>query len=300
MFILALVSLMALLSASYVRSIIESSWNLHGYFKAYYLAKWWIESSLVILKEYDVGMEFSWTWSNDINKNFLCDGCHVSSEIVARWRYHSWTNSYITSNDNDAQCNENNAITLQRGESRSMPLFYDAGSLTWWSNLVSLLDEDLDLTLHNIGNADEYAISISLGSGAQNKVDRHKLAITGSSVTLSINDFLHTLQVNYVNPGETLTPTQLLYSLWNQLVAIFPISQTFDDYFNYLLITNNTPISNPQTATFCIEIGNKKSALPKGVVVIKSQWLFGKHRASLQANKNTQLPDFLFSTFIQN
>lgn len=298
-FILALVSLLALLSANYTREIVNNAGTLKNYYKTYYLANAWIETSLVAINQYWFWFEEKISSWNKINENFDCNqiDCYFTSNIKSIVHFNESNDIFINNWDNDI-CNEDNAITLERWETYSIPLFYDPNK--WDTNLlvVSKLQKDMDIEIENIWKNKLFAISISLGDWRDNLHNRQKLVMTWTINDISINWFLHELHLMQLNTWEIPNSWELVYNFWNQTSVILPISSTFHQLNNYLLISNLSDINDPKIAQFCIKINNEKSELVSPNIVITSQWKFANQTVWLQAKKSVNIPDFLFNTLL--
>lgn len=301
LFILALISLWALLSTNHVRHIINTASALRNYYSAYYIAKAWVETSLVAVDHYAIGFEETIDANHSVNQNFSCKQCYFSGKIVSRTHHKNQQNStYLTNNENESECSWENAISLQPQETYSIPLFYDISTRWDKQTTTSMLASNIHISLENIGTTKAYAYSLALGDGALSYKDRHKLTLTGDNTTISLNSFLHELHLTHINTGENINNQQeLIYTYGNQTSIIVPISKTFNDFTNYLLITNNEPSNSNVQAQFCIQIHNTQSSLTRWFTSISSLGTYNATQIGLGAKLTTQIPDFLFSTFIQ-
>lgn len=299
-FILALISLMSLLSASYIREIISSSWQLQDYYRAHYLAKAWVETNLIAVNEHGIWFETQiGSWDN-IQKSFSCfPNCWFKTSIIARTHYMDWSTTYSTSNEFENECTQDNIISIQPKEIWSVPLFYDESNNSWAIALHSILSTNLDIWLEVLSNNTKVALWISLWEWWQQLIDRHSLFMSGQRPNLTINDFLQNINVTYINSWDILSSNNLIYSFDNQTNVIWPIAQTFHNLYNYLLIANDGD-NWDWSLDFCITVANKDSEIPRSLIVIQSEWLIWTKSASVQARKKLQIPDFLFSTYLNN
>ncbi len=112
-------SFLVLLTMRYFFSMMHGYTSLSNYYKAYYLARWWMDV-LVTQHAYRgwwYETQFSWAESDFECRNF---GCTLKWSIAARFPRIDASNVPDTN-----ECSRNTAISLPAGQSMIFPLFYD-------------------------------------------------------------------------------------------------------------------------------------------------------------------------------
>lgn len=199
--------------------------------------------------------------------------CERSVYIHGRVPHGSPTR-YLTQGDQERICTEDTAIQLQPGETRSIPLFVDESAITGSQNMynTSILSPDLDIEIvHPSSIPQNIAISIAVPDDANDLIQRHKRYMTGTTTSVSIKDFLHTLHVNTLLTGEVIQNNRLTYTVGNQTLLLRPLSSTLQSFENHLLITNPSTQESDDTLLFCIAIQNEKSELARSQTRIISK-----------------------------
>ena len=97
LFVLAIGSLIGLMSTNSVQDMIKSTWSLRDFYQSYYLSKGWLELWILATNRYDYGFEDSLTGTDLIIKNNLnCQNCTLWLTITSRIRPESETITFWT------------------------------------------------------------------------------------------------------------------------------------------------------------------------------------------------------------
>ncbi len=302
LFVLAIGSLIGLMSTNFIQDMISSTWSLRDFYQSYYISKWGIELWILAVNSYDYGFEDNLTGTEDIIKNNLhCKkNCNLSLKISSRIRPIGealfWT---IPEPIIPAQCGvfTKNKITLSWGSSYIIPLFTDERSLQGWDNSFKNLLEDgnYKLTIQSPLQDTAIGIGIALGwsaSGFKYNYDNATLTWqqllykTGNITTINIYEFLHNSDPILPLPWWQ-NPPSIVQSFWasTNLLAL--------ENFNYLFITN----LGENTYSFCLNAIQNTNGYALDNALVTSIASYGKTTIWLQANIKKPLPDYIVNSY---
>lgn len=268
MFVLFISTFISILIIKYIFNILSYSSEFYKYYKAYYLAYWWVEISLVKILNH-------WFWfedeinktSNTSNKNIMyCpnNDCYFETKIY-------WLSKVINKNPKNFeqnQCDYANSDLYREWKWIIIPLFYDKNLWEW--------------TLDNINY--EKISKINWFSN----IDVHIFDWNWMRYSIWVND-------------ENNNSKNIKLLLWNSSTIQNSMNNVdfnniYDDNFNsYLLIANSE--STFSNIRFCVFSNNEK--LPNSIFTIKSSWKFFDRVVSLEAIKNKPLPDYLIYNILK-
>ena len=259
LFVLAIGSLIGLMSTGFIQDMITSSSQIRDFYQSYYIAKWWLELGTLAVNRYEYGFEDYLSGTQAIiNNNLNCKkNCNLDLRIQSRIT--TAENSGITINadlEPVEVCNSftRNRFNLRPGESRIIPLFADQRKL-WPTastvgntsiqnilsnntyNLTLTTTDQVTLTTHPIG------VGIVLGTthqpiyDAQSLTGKQALYVTGTIENGNINvmRFLYSSQL--LDTTQQGTPSSIAATFgWHPIPG-----DPNNDRFNYLYITNLSP-----------------------------------------------------------
>ena len=301
LFVLAIGSLIGLMSTNFIQDMISSTGSLRDFYQSYYLSKWWLELWILATEKYDYGFEDQLNGSEDIIRNNLhCKkDCNLWLTITSRIRPQSDSITFWETPESLDSCSmlsyPNKIITLSWWESYILPLFADQRSMSGWTNnFLNLLENNYQLqilpetsnsTSHNIG------IWIALWSGfkaiyeQQPTTGKQALYITWAIWNISIYDFLY--HSNGI-AGNILQTEQSIAQNFSSSTNLLT-----QENFNYLFITNIE--DNPYS--FCFKANTKPEWYTINNAIITSIWTYWATTIGLQANIKKPLPDYIINSY---
>jgi hypothetical protein len=308
LFVLAIGSLIGLMSTNFVQDMISSTISLRDFYQSYYLTKWWIELWILAVNRYDVGFEDQLTGSELFLKdNLHCKkDCNISLSIVSRVRptddnpitFWSTTEPIIP------PCSPftKGKITLSGWRSYILPLFGDERKLTtgngWFVNLLGNANKQYKLSIENANYWDApnniIWLWIILGSGFKAEYElqetkvKQELYITGEAGTMNIGNFLYTSKSLIASTAEASNTSIGLKFLWN--------IDTKNDNFNYLFINNLS--ENPYS--FCLKAEKNSDGYVLDNATVTSIGSYSTTTIGLQANIRKPLPDYIINSYISD
>lgn len=117
LFVLIACSLLWIIAVQYTRHIAIQIDQIHGYYKAYYLAKWGSEIWLSLMQLRKEGYSWEIEDNSDFTKQNLHTGSHLSLKI-------QWSSNILSMwHPDDKTCS--NPITISSWQSFILPLFID-------------------------------------------------------------------------------------------------------------------------------------------------------------------------------
>ena len=305
LFVLAIGSLIGLMSTNFIQDMIKSSLSLRDFYQSYYLSKGGIELWILAVEKYDYGFEDTLSGSEDIIKNNLhCKkDCNLFIDIKSRTRPNTFDEKFWKTptlfNSCSLVSNPEHIITLSWWESYIIPLFADHKKLSNNSNtidFINLLKNDYKLEIipesssynenHSIG------IGIALWSWFRNETYENQ-PITGK-------------QELYITwHWENISIRKLLYDtksiLWEILQTEQSIVRRFNsdsdllekENFNYLFITN----IETNNYSFCFKADPKIEWYALDNAIITSIWSYWETTIWLQANIKKPLPEYIINSY---
>lgn len=270
LFILFLSSFAWLLIVKYVKNIMEYSSEFYKYYKAYYIAYWWIELEITKIKNRWFGFEDNIPSNSATVKNNLkyCYKwwCSFQSSIKTNAKILSKEiNSYAISS-----CDETVSYKLMNWQWIIIPLFKDVNGWEWalapatisYTNIWLWDFASLKFKAYN-SNLKQYTISVVDELSQDNK--SYKTSITS-------ND----------------------YEKWLN-------SPEFNNFYNdsrksFLIVANSENSFSSQK----ICLASNVVSLPSGYVTVESVWKFFDRVVSLQAVKLNKLPEYLIYNIIEH
>ncbi len=251
LFVLAIGSLIGLMSTGFVQDMIGSSSQIRDFYQSYYIAKWGIELWVLISNKYEYGFEDHLSGSNALIANNLSCGtkCNLDIDIKSRIKPENNKSTSIIDKNYKAltSCTSftKNQFQLNPWESIIYPLFADQRKLSQegQNTLQNILVWSPQYDFSLVGSStQEIWIGIVLGKSNEEIYDQ-----------LGIDDKQSLLQTWFIG-NDMMSINKLLYktpSMKNKsLVAPTSIANLYNtnpditakkDYFNYLYITNLSP-----------------------------------------------------------
>lgn len=264
------VSMMWLLTMSFLKQMFNYTINLDWYYKSYYLSKAWLELALTEIDNVDVWFSNVISGTDTIFTRNLCPGldCSVSMNIQGRTNFLSekfWEDS------NNNTCN--NPIVLSGWESFALPLFLQSWplsdvSILWWdtkqyTSIVPVLSKIVVNPKDNV--FDDTKLNLSL-------------------VFQEIDDQLNNLYIS----SEDFD---------SDMIKSWPGIKSLDQYSSsklYLMISN----LNAYPVWFCLSIDgildNKSVAIPATKFYVVSLWNYQWKYVGMQAIYAQPIPSFMF------
>lgn len=297
LFVLAIGSLIGLLSTIVIQDMISSTGSLRDFYQSYYLSKGWLELGILSVEKYEYGFEDTLTGSDTIIKNNLncTTNCSLWLTITSRIKVPVGQTSvtFWTTAENIDACNSltPNKIILSGGWSYVLPLFIDQRSL---KNNITWNPIQWNLSQYNIKiqptstETSHLWLWIALWSGNKDIYDndltgnnKPDLYITGT--TLNIKEFLHNqAQKDWSHPLPQIASTfnQETFAVWA-------------DFYNYLFITNldTTPFS------FCLQAEPNSNGYSIDTATVTSIGTYNATTIGLQANIKKPLPDYIINSY---
>ncbi len=236
LFVLAISSLLAILTFQNIKSIIQNNIENIFYQKSLYITKAWTELGLAISNWYWIWFEDKISQNGQINKNFNCKNCWFDLNISNRSR------NLITSIAWDQQeCTQNNAIQLKQWDSFVLPLFVD-------QRKISKLDLNKYESILPYRNKNDENISMILLNNNSSWVDLLLyFAIWKENYKPSIYDVIFKTYTWITKNKASFLITNFMYDTnnfnesqnsWN--TTIKNKIQKFWKYPNFLIIKNPT------------------------------------------------------------
>lgn len=302
LFVLAIGSLIGLMSTNFVQDMISSTASLRDFYQSYYITKGWIELGVLAVNKYDYGFEDTLTWSEDIIKNNLhCKkNCNLSLQVKSRVRPIGEALFWTTPEPiMPAQCSifTKHKITLSWGSSYIIPLFADKRSLQWWNNNFKNLLEDGNyrLTIQSPTQDTTIGIWITLGWSASwfkynydnaTLTWKQLLYKTGNLTTINIYDFLYNSDPILPLPWWQ-NPPSIVQSFWDStnLLSL--------QNFNYLFITN----VGESDFEFCLNASQNTDGYALDNAIVTSIWSYWTTTIGLEANIKKPLPDYIINSY---
>jgi hypothetical protein len=304
LFVLAIGSLIGLMSTNFIQDMISSTWSLRDFYQSYYISKWGIELWILSVNSYDYGFEDSLTGTEDIiRKNLHCKkNCNLSLKISSRVRPQDnfpiifWSTPEAI--DNCSNLSHNNTIIHLSGwASYVLPLFGDERKLaTNSSNFINLLETPYHLQImpesSSSSSNNGIGIGIALWSWFKNQYEqlptsgKQELYITGYIWDISINNFLYNSNAIIPNIGAQ-NPQNIAMSFWSSNDLLI------QENFNYLFITN----LGENTYSFCLKAEQKANWYTLDNALVTSIASYGKTTIWLQANIKKPLPDYVINSY---
>ncbi len=298
LFVLAIGSLIGLMSTWFVQDMISSSSQIRDFYQSYYIAKWGLELGTLAVNRYEYGFEDILSWSQDIiNNNLNCQkNCNLDISIQSRIKEKNLINSNLES---IKTCNFNTPypFILSQAQSYIIPLFADQRklsntSLTKSSIINILTDYNINISTDNNNENTLLGIGIVLGSGNQAIYNalpvnqQQKLFITGTIAegTTSFNIY------NFLTTPKAVDSTQPFQ--WNSIKSQYTTNPSVDndDYFNYLYITN---LSSDQDFKFCLNIERSQNGYISDKSIVTALSTYGDTTLWLQAQVKKPLLEYI-------
>jgi hypothetical protein len=302
LFVLAIGSLIGLMSTNSVQDMITSTWSLRDFYQSYYLSKWWLELWILATNKYEYGFEDNLSGTESIIKNNLnCKkDCNLSINITSRVR--SSTNESIIfwiTPEAIQTCNAfaKNRILLSGWSSYILPLFADQRKLQWWTDIKNLLeDQSYSLSIQSDQQNNSLWIGVTLWSWFKNiyewqsSTGKQSLYMTGT-----INDtYIHNIDKFLYDSKPLVAWTQPLQSE-QSIGRIFwsSIGLIEKENFNYLFITN----LSEQPYAFCLQAEHNTDGYTVDNAIVTSIWSYWTTTLGLQANIKKPLPDYIINSY---
>lgn len=268
LFILFLSALAGLLVTKYVKNILSYSTEIYKYYKTYYIAYGGIELEITKISNHWFGFEDTISKDSATNSNNLkycySANCYFESTIK--------TNSNIIADNKTSYelsaCSKDENYTLKQGQWVIIPLFKDLNSWEWTLSYKNLTP---------ISSTDFANISINFYDGNWEKVwlsvvDEDSSVWKSYQTLLTDND----TKINLNDPS---------------------FNSFYDENKKSFLVVANTENSLAQQK---VCINSKQTKLSSNYINIESNWKFMDRIVSLQAIKQSKLPEYIIYNVINN
>lgn len=261
LFVLAIGSLIGLMSTTVIQNMITSSGQLRDFYHSYYLAQAGLELGTLAVHKHQYGYEdiINYDSTNNqnpvtiLNQNLNCKkSCALDIRISSRLWHNTNTltfNKELTPVPNWICTAETKPFTLAQGQSLILPLFMDERKLSdqkkWITNIFQ---NNYDISLSPIGqNNYQPTLSVILWSENQKQYDNTP---DSEKTALSIQWTSISTLLTATTALARATPATAIKAKFNQPPQTDTTAKDYKDYYNYLAITN-TDNTNYQ---FCLKI----------------------------------------------
>lgn len=290
-FVLLASSLLGILSMNFVQQMIQQSTRVFAYYKAYYVAKSWIELWLAQVATHDVGFQYIMTTGHRlIQENFVYgdgyDLTYVLSGTAVVLSQNFWQDSGCTA-----------PYRIAGGESMIVPLFRDASAGSMkdifgprvYQNLASLFsNKNIEIVSEYGGDVVYGILILSWDQLATNGVFFRKWTLLWglSDFTDDFDEYLSTID-------------PILYPVESQLKQRYDTSWLIDNGFVlYLMISNPTQSAQ----SFCLRVQQsvqrpEQAVLPTASYFLQSIGTYDGQKVALDALYAQPIPSFLFTTY---
>ena len=298
LFVLAIGSIMGLMSTHFLQSMIRETSSLRQWYQAYYTAKAGIELGTLAVNRYDYGFEDTLTGSSDIlSGNMPClfkGDCEMTINVLSRFAKQD-RNTNVNTNillwsDYQATdtCISDKVFILNSRSSYIFPLFTDNRRLNnstsnmTYSNIINNYNMQIQSTTDP-----EIGVGMILGSWFQYNYETQEnlqaLYLTGKISTNPIQKIINPSEFVVTNNDQTK----------QSLSSAFGTTQIQNtDYFNYLAITNNTNTD----LKYCLSFQLNTNGYPLDTSVVQVYARYRDSSLSLQWNIKKILPDYIYNT----
>lgn len=298
LFVLAIGSLIGLMSTWFVQDMISSSSQIRDFYQSYYIAKWGLELGILATNKYEFGFEDYLSGSSDIIKNNLNCQKDCNLEIEIKSRIKSDKDMMIDNNLEPIQvCNTftPNKFILGPAESYILPLFADQRKLSKNSGSPAiqniLWNPSYSFTI-NSNVTYPLSMGVALWSTNQNEYnlqdfsEQQRLSITGSlgEDNFTVRRFL------YNTPGIDTTNPSPSMSIATKFAGNPNPNTDKEDRFNYLYITN---LSSTQPLEYCITIQPSAYGFISDKSIITAISTYGDTSLWLQAQSRKPLLEYI-------
>ena len=303
LFVLAIGSLIGLMSTWFVQDMISSSSQIRDFYQSYYIARWGLELWTLAANRYEYGFEDIVSGSqNNIKNNLYCrKNCNLDVTIQSRIKpknRESVTINNLLEPISECNFNTSNRFQLSPGQSYVLPLFADKRKLSEvtnsYDNIANILGQNppYNISIKTTDQSLPLGIGVVLGSWNQaiyNMMDiqsQQKLFITGTidqgSSTFNIFNFLT------VGKGINATIAFGGQSINSQYTT--PPNASHNDFFNYLYISN---LSVDQIFSYCLDITASEYWFVSDKSIITAISTYGDTTLGLQAQSRKPLLEYI-------
>jgi len=293
-FILLASSLLGVLSMNFVQQMMKGSVLIHSYYKAYYLAKAWIELWLTEIQYRGIGFEYTVnTWDAIVLDNFLPNQTlRLSSHISGT------------------------AILLSKEFRHDTTCQFPYMLNSWQSLIVPLIREEYlwlvsgafqpGIVYKNL--ADLFANDkIRFVSSSPWEITFWMLILSGGNLasngiffkTWSLTQLPSIFRQQFETYLTTIDP--VLYPLESQLKNRYRTSWLIENNFSMYFMVSNSG-DTPQS--FCVSVDQPIPPIPwhpdilsTDSFFLQSQALYGDQKVALDASYAQPIPGFLFNTY---
>lgn len=265
LFVLAIGSLIGLMSTWFVQDMISSSSQIRNFYQSYYIAKGGLELWTLAVNRYEYGFEDQLSGTTLIMNNLNCKkDCNLNLTVKSRITTDDSNGITINTNlepiaNHSCTFSTPDKFTLAPGESSIIPLFADERKLSVQgpNTIQNILSQtpQYNLTLANsewAAQSHPIGVGVVLWTTHQNEYNiqditaQQQLYITGTiSDTLNIQSFLYNTKALDPSSQEQIMSIADKFS-WNPIAW-----DPNNDRFNYLYITNVSPTNS---LSYCLTI----------------------------------------------
>lgn len=251
LFVLAIGSLIGLMSTTVIQNMITSSGQLRDFYHSYYLAQAGLELGTLAVHKHQYGYEDTINYDstknpnpqNILNQNLNCKkACALDIRISSRlWNSNKdlILNSDLAPVMNSICTKDTKPFSLAQGQSLILPLFMDQRTLSdqnkWIQNIFNQTN-NYHISLSPVWSQPSApTLSVILWSTNQATYDQtpdnEKTALTHEGI--KFKDLLHS-----TTPLQGNNPTISIWQKFRENPQINSQNQDYKDYYNYLAITN--------------------------------------------------------------
>jgi hypothetical protein len=306
LFVLAIGSLIGLMSTWFVKDMISSAGSLREFYQSYYISQGGLELWVLAVERYDYGFEGKLTGTESLLRdNLNCKkSCNLWVTITSRIRP-TWSSSTLFWSNPSPIISQictsftKDKITLSWWSSYIIPLFADQRTFSSQNNpFVNLLDtRDYGLNIMPVANY-TWQIGIGIALWSWFKSDYEWLSMTGKQ----------SLYITGIITGTLFTDFNINKFLYNSDSITWGILQTSESIgavfwssnnlltkqnFNYLFITN---ISN-ENYSFCLKADSNTNWYVLDNAIVTSIASYGATTIGLEAVIKKPLPDYIINSY---
>lgn len=239
LFVLAIGSIIGLMSTNFLQTMIQQSKALKDSYQSYYLAKAGIELGTLAVNRYDYGFQDSITgWSHILSNNLAScqSGCNITITIKSRISGSTDWSLVGALPEQINQCTLSHSYTLKPCDTIIYPLFVDQRTLT---------EQNTSNQYLNLTNSAQYHISFITANNTSSTLWLWLILWNEDRLVYDSDE-----DINNTNPLPSLFITGTIGSFDTHDILHQPISwniilsSKFTHTFNYLSLSNiwDTPI----------------------------------------------------------
>lgn len=269
-------SLMGILTAVFLNSLITYTDDTYSYHKSYYIAKAWLELALTEIDNSSMWFSHIIESGDSINEsNFECVWCHFTSRI--QWRSNLVSDDFWESNE----CNDETALVLQPWQSMTIPMFYDNAS-----GFDEIFSNEDSISRLWVNSTDRYNLKLQCIKNCSNSILNVWVVFQTWSLTWDISwDYLYMTGIsaadqNFFQTYFTKFDTYYVDYVWGNV-----------GYYPYIVISN----SENKEISFCVK--HEDIQWPTTKYFMSSLWEYMWKTVWLQAVYAQPTPSFFINPY---